>query len=154
MAVCPHWSIHWPRSVPTANHASWASPAVAQTGSAAERPRPLPHFTPIPLNGGDFDTQSYNKSTKTAGSHVKTDLPRYPETRLLRRIQHVTRFNPESGLESWFSLTQNFDPIYFRALLMRRKGDDQDTVAHRDVGKAFDQRGIFAASLRKNIQVG
>jgi len=51
----------------------------------------------LPLNGGDFDTQSYNKSTKTAGSDVKTDLPRYPETRLLRRIQHVTRFTQRAG---------------------------------------------------------
>ena len=42
-----------------------ASPSVAQTGSAAERPRPLPHFAPVPLDDGDFDTQSYDKSIKT-----------------------------------------------------------------------------------------
>jgi hypothetical protein len=30
----------------------------------------------------------------------------------------------------------------------------QDTVAHRDVAKAFNQCGIVIARLRKNIQIG
>jgi hypothetical protein len=39
--------------------------SVGQTGSAAERPRPLPHFAPVPLDGRGVDSQSYNEAFKT-----------------------------------------------------------------------------------------